>query len=136
MIDDPNTSSRSALLFIPMLPLSAAFFLSANPDGLPMQILSLLPGASSTAMPVRLILGEVSWWELASSFVFLILGIFALRIVAARIFAAGIMMYGTEPSWIDVFAWVFSRKSITLGQVATSLPDIQSRSTSQQKANP
>lgn len=136
MIDDPNTSSRSALLFIPMLPLSAAFFLSANPDGLPMQILSLLPGASSTAMPVRLILGEVSWWELASSFVFLILGIFALRIVAARIFAAGIMMYGTEPSWIDVFAWVFSRKSITPGQVAISLPDIQSRSTSQQKANP
>lgn len=123
MLEDPNTSSRTVLLFIPMLPLSAAFFLIANPDGLPMQILSLVPGASSTAMPVRLILGEVSWLELLSSFVLLILGIFALRIIAARIFAAGIMMYGTEPSWIDVVAWVFSRKSTALGHLTAASYD-------------
>lgn len=135
MLDDPNTSSRSTLLFIPILPLSASFFLSANPDSLPLQILSLVPGSSSTAMPVRLILGDVSWWEVLVSFVLLLLGIFALRVIAARIFSAGIMMYGMEPSWTDVLAWVFSRRSTVVGQVPTFLDEFRNRRTDQHTPN-
>ena len=108
IINDPNTSARSGLLFIPMLPLSASFFAISQPDGLAMRMLSLVPGASSTAMPIRLLIGEVAWWELAVCLISLFLGVALLRLVAGRIFAAGIMLYGKEPNWSDLLRWAFS----------------------------
>lgn len=110
IINDPNTSARSGLLFVPMLPLSAAFFAIPQPDGLAMRTLSLIPGASSTAMPIRLLLGEVAWWELAISLTALFVGVAYLRLLAGRIFAAGIMLYGKEPSWGDLLRWAFSQQ--------------------------
>ena len=110
-INDPNTSSRSPLLFLPMLPLSAAALVASQPNGWMMRILSVLPGTSVTAMPMRLVLGDVTWPELAISIVLLFVGIGLLRWFAARIFAAGIMLYGKEPTWIDIAKWACSRQT-------------------------
>lgn len=113
VINDPNTSSRSALLFLPMLPMLVAALFVAQPDGVPMRVLSLFPVTSATAMPMRMVLGEVGWLEILSSFLLLIAGVAVLRILAGRIFAAGIMLYGKEPSWIDIARWTlrFSESS-------------------------
>jgi ABC-2 type transport system permease protein len=105
IINDPNTSAKSGLLFVPMLPIAAGFLAIPQPDGNAMRVLSILPGTSSTAMPIRLLLGEVAWWELAMCLLLLVGGIWILRIAAGRIFAAGIMLYGKEPSWIEVLRW-------------------------------
>ena len=105
IINDPNTSAKSSLLFLPMLPIAAGFLAIPQPDGNAMRVLSVLPGTSSTAMPIRLFLGEVAWWEIAASLLFLFVGIYILRLAAGRIFAAGIMLYGKEPSWLDVIRW-------------------------------
>jgi ABC-2 type transport system permease protein len=110
IINDPNTSARSGLLFVPLLPLSASFFAIPQPDGLAMRTLSLIPGASSTAMPIRLLIGEVAWWELGLCVTSLTLGIALLRLVAGRIFAAGIMLYGKEPNWRELLHWAFSKQ--------------------------
>ena len=75
-----------------------------------MRTLSLIPGASSTAMPIRLLIGEVAWWELGLCVTSLILGIALLRLVAGRIFAAGIMLYGKEPNWRDLLHWAFTKQ--------------------------
>jgi ABC-2 type transport system permease protein len=105
IINDPNTSARGGLLFLPMLPLSASFFAIPQPDGIAMRVLSLVPGASSTAMPIRLLIGDVAWWELIVCCIALVFGIAVLRLVAGRIFAAGIMLYGKEPSWLEIMQW-------------------------------
>ena len=105
IINDPNTSAKSGLLFVPMLPIAAGFLAIPQPDGHAMRVLSLLPGTSSTAMPIRLLLGEVAWWEIATCLLLLIGGIWILRIAAGRIFAAGIMLYGKEPTWVEVLRW-------------------------------
>lgn len=105
IINDPNTSAKSSLLFLPMLPIAAGFLAIPQPDGNAMRVLSVLPGTSSTAMPIRLFLGEVAWWEIAASLLFLFVGIYILRLAAGRIFAAGIMLYGKEPSWLEVIRW-------------------------------
>ncbi len=105
IINDPNTSAKSGLLFMPMLPIAAGFLAIPQPDGNAMRILSILPGTSSTAMPIRLFLGEVAWWEIAASLLLLIVGIYILRLAAGRIFAAGIMLYGKEPTWLEVIRW-------------------------------
>ena len=109
IINDPNTSARSGLLFNPMLPLSASFFAIPQPDAFAMRTLSLLPGASSTAMPIRLLIGEVAWWEIAVCLTSLCVGVALLRRIAGRIFAAGIMLYGKEPSWRDLLQWALRR---------------------------
>ncbi|XZE21377.1 ABC transporter permease [Pirellulaceae bacterium SH449] len=110
VINDPNTSSRTSLLFLPMLPMMAAGFVASKPDGAMMKTLSILPGASSTAMPMRMILGEVSYLETISSILFLLLGIFVLRTIAGRVFAAGIMLYGKEPTWVDILKWSLTKR--------------------------
>ena len=109
IINDPNTSSRSALLFLPMLPMFAASLVVTQPDGTIMRTLSLLPGTSSTAMPMRLVLGEVMAGEVLISLVLLFVGIAVLRQFAGRVFAAGIMLYGKEPSWLDVARWALGQ---------------------------
>jgi ABC-2 type transport system permease protein len=111
IINDPNTSSRTSLLFLPMLPMIAAGLVMSQPDGTMMRTLALLPGASSTAMPLRLVLGEVATWEILISLFSMFLGIAALRLLAGRIFAAGIMLYGKEPTWLDITKWTFRRQS-------------------------
>ena len=109
IINDPNTSARSGLLFVPILPLSAGFLALPQPDGIPMRMLSLIPGASSTAMPIRLFIGDVAWWELIVCLVGLVVGIAFLRLIAGRIFAAGIMLYGKEPGWFEILRWAVLR---------------------------
>lgn len=115
VINDPNTSSRTSLLFLPMLPMMAAGFVVSKPDGTMMSTLSILPGASSTAMPMRMILGEVSYLEIISSILIMLLGILVLRTIAGRVFAAGIMLYGKEPNWIDIFKWSLTKRVDTNG---------------------
>ncbi len=110
VINDPNTSSRTSLLFLPMLPMFAAGMVVSQPDGPMMRTLSLIPGASSTAMPMRLVLGEVSSAEVLTSFALMLAGIAGLRLLAGRIFAAGIMLYGKEPSWLDIATWTLGRQ--------------------------
>jgi len=111
VINDPNTSSRTSLLFLPMLPLFAAGLVVSQPNGALMRTLSLLPGTSVTAMPMRLVLGEVSTPDLLLSIALLLFGIAALRWVAGRVFAAGIMLYGKEPTWMDMAKWAFGRSN-------------------------
>jgi len=113
VINDPNTSSRTSLLFLPMLPMFAAGLVVSQPDGPMMRILSLIPGASSTAMPMRLVLGEASSAEVLASFALMLAGIAGLRLLAGRIFTAGIMLYGKEPSWLDIATWTLGRQEGT-----------------------
>ena len=80
-----------------------------------MRSLSLIPGTSSVAMPMRLVLGEVSTVELLSSLILMVAGIAVLRLIAGRVFAAGIMLYGKEPSWLDIALWTLGRRSEVAG---------------------
>ncbi len=115
VINDPNTSSRSSLLFLPLLPMFACGLVASQPDGAMMRSLSLIPGTSSVAMPMRLVLGEVSTVELLSSLILMVAGIAVLRLIAGRVFAAGIMLYGKEPSWLDIALWTLGRRSEVAG---------------------
>jgi ABC-type dipeptide/oligopeptide/nickel transport system ATPase component len=84
-------------------------FALLGPNG----VLSLLPGASSTAMPMRTVQGEVSAVEILLSMILMFVGIAGLRLLAGRIFAAGIMLYGKEPSWLDIAKWALIRQGKT-----------------------
>ena len=104
-IDDPNSSTRGSLMFLPMLFFMIVFPGLDSPENVVMQVLSWLPFSSMAAMPARLAHGIVPWWQVAGSFVVLIASILLLRRYASRIFRAGMLFYGKEASWKEIWQW-------------------------------
>lgn len=109
MIDDPNNSTRSSFLFVPILMTALAFMIGGNPDGGFARTLSLVPLTSPSAMPARMISGDVHALEIALSLVLLLAGVWLLRIAAGRVFRLGMLMYGKEPTWGEVRRWMLDR---------------------------
>ncbi|MDP3151013.1 MAG: ABC transporter permease, partial [Ignavibacteria bacterium] len=98
-INDPNTSARSSLMMVPVIPVAIAFYAIGNPDSLVMKILSLFPLTSSPVLSARLVLTDVPFIEILLSLILLIISIWYLRKAAGKIFSLSILMYGKEPSW-------------------------------------
>jgi ABC-2 type transport system permease protein len=105
-INDPQTSARSAIMLLPALPLSFAFSALKNPDTWLMKLLGVLPFTSPAVMPARLVLTDVAWWEFLAAIVLLLGTIWLLRRAAGKIFEVGVLMYGKEPSWREMWRWV------------------------------
>ena len=104
-IDDPNSSTRGSLMFLPMLFFMIVFPGLDSPENVVMQVLSWLPFSSMAAMPARLAHGIVPWWQVFGSFLILIASILLLRRYASRIFRAGMLFYGKEASWKEIWQW-------------------------------
>lgn len=102
-IDDPNHSSRSSFMLIPLLPIFLCFSVVDSPDGTLAQIMSILPVSSFMMMPARLAQTDVAWWQIGLSLALLVVSLIWMRNVAARLFAMGIQFYGKEPSWKDIW---------------------------------
>ena len=105
-IDDPNTSTKTGFMFLPMFPVMLAFLTLANPDTVAMQILGVFPLTSYAVLPARMVLTGVAWWEPALALVLLAATAWLLRVLAGRIFAAGMMMYGKEPDYKEMLRWM------------------------------
>jgi ABC-2 type transport system permease protein len=105
-VDDPNTSTRGPLLFLPAMCSLAALAIVRNPDSILARVLGLLPLTSASVMPARLALTSVPVWELLVSLLLLAATVWLLRGVAGRIFAVAMMLYGKEPSWAEMRRWM------------------------------
>ena len=105
-IDDPNSSSRSSLMFLPFLLMGAAFAGLDSPDAPWMRALSIVPGTSPAAMPVRLLRGDPHLFEVVASLVLLAAGAWFFRWAAGRVFGTSMLMTGKEPSLREVMRWL------------------------------
>jgi ABC-2 type transport system permease protein len=108
-VSDPNTSTRTPIMFLPMLAIGVGFAGLSQPDSLGMQILSWFPLTSMGVMPMRLGLGHVAWWEILLSLTLLVLATAWLRKAASAIFETSMMIYGKEPSWSEMMRWLRAR---------------------------
>jgi ABC-2 type transport system permease protein len=104
-ISDPNTSTRSAIMMVPFLPLPLAVAALSNPDAGWLQIFGVIPFTSPTVLSARLVLGEVAMWEFPVAVVLLLATIWFLRRMAGKIFGTSMLMYGKEPKWSEVLRW-------------------------------
>jgi len=104
-IDDPNSSTRGSLMFLPMLFFMIVFPGLDAPENVVMQVLSWLPFSSMAAMPARVAHGIVPWWQVLASFLLLVASIMLMRRYASRIFRAGMLFYGKEASWKQIWQW-------------------------------
>jgi ABC-2 type transport system permease protein len=104
-IDDPNSSPRSAMMMIPILPTVLAFTLVARADSTVAQVLAIFPLTSMSVLPVRLLATSVPWWEPVVAVLLLALTAWAFRRAAGKIFAAGVLLYAKEPTLAETLRW-------------------------------
>lgn len=102
-INDPNSSTRSSLMFLPMMFVAMGFPGLQAPDSAIMRALSVLPGTSPTVMTARLVLSEVPAWEVMIAIGLMALAILFFRRVAGKVFAANILLTGKELSWRELW---------------------------------
>lgn len=110
-IDDPNTSGKGVVMMVTWLPMVFTYLVMDSPSGWAMTLLSWLPVTSFAAMPVRMSMVEVPWWQLSLSLALLLATLYYMRRLGGRIFLRGMQMYGKEPSWGDIMRWALSRKA-------------------------
>lgn len=110
-IDDPNTSGKGAVMMITWLPMLFTYLVIDSPTGTAMMILSWLPITSFAAMPVKMAMVDLPWWQPALSLILLVAAVWWMRRVAGRIFLRGMQMYGKEPSWGQIVGWALSNKA-------------------------
>lgn len=106
-VDDPNTSSRTAIMFVAFVPVTITVAAMQNPTSGFMKFLGIFPFTSPTALSARLVMTQVALWEILAAFVLLILTIWLLRKAAAKIFRLAMLMYGKEPSLREMTRWLF-----------------------------
>lgn len=105
-IDDPNSSMRSLLLFVPLLPMGAAFALLQKADSTLAQVLGVLPLTSMAVLPMRLVLTTVAAWEVPVALVLLAAAAWGCRLVAGRVFGVAMLMHGKEPTLREIVRWL------------------------------
>jgi ABC-2 type transport system permease protein len=107
-IDDPNTSTRTSVMFLPMIPVAMTIAVLRDPDHVSSRVLALFPVTSPSAMPARVILSTVGVLEIAVSVLLLAGTLWLARRLAGRIFEIGMLMYGKEPTLREMLRWAAS----------------------------
>jgi ABC-2 type transport system permease protein len=108
-INDPNTSGRSAALFIPVLCSLPGFLVFKDPDLPLLRVLGWIPFTSPGVLPARLAAGDVRGWEIGLAVGLLLAAIWLARLAAGRVFGMAILIHGKEPSWQEI--WKAARRS-------------------------
>jgi ABC-2 type transport system permease protein len=105
-LDDPNTSARTSLMFVPMLFIGmASGVVLRDPDTTLARVLAIFPLTSAPALPIRAILSDVGVLETIVAVGLSVATIWLVRRAAGRIFEIGILMYGKEPSLAEMARW-------------------------------
>ena len=110
-LEDVNTQVMPVqIMFIIMFFVVMFSLGSGNSDNLLMKICSFIPLTSPMAMFTRIAMTSVPLYEIIISIVILILTAFAIGVLSARIYRAGVLMYGNPPKFSTVIKNVFKGK--------------------------
>ncbi len=113
--EDPQDAQ--SLLFPIMMPIIFAMVIMTKAVNDPNSSLaifgSIFPFTSPIVMMARIAHGipdGVTYFQLISSMVLLVLGFLATTWLAGKVYRVGILMYGKKPTWKEMIKWAF-RKS-------------------------
>ena len=77
-----------------------------NPNSTVVTVLSLIPFFGPSMMFLRIALGSAPFWQIAVSIVLLIVTIFAVIWIAAKIYRVGVLMHGKRPTLPELARWL------------------------------
>lgn len=97
-LEDINTSVMPiTMLFIVAFIVVMYSFASGDVDNILMKVCSFVPFTSSMAMFTRIAMSTVPWYEIAASVAILIVSVFGVGVLSAKIYRVGVLLYGTTP---------------------------------------
>ncbi|MDR6300520.1 ABC transporter permease [Mesonia maritima] len=106
---DSETDTQQFMfpIIIPlMLGIYVGFFsVIENPHGIVSTIFSFIPLTSPVVMLMRIPFG-VPLWEILLSMLTLVISIFLVTLIAAKIYRVGILMYGKKPTYKEMYKWL------------------------------
>lgn len=94
------------LSLILMLPVVVAMPAIQNPDFILTKVFSYIPLTIPTVMLLRLNVQNVSNLDIIISLLIMILSVFIVTKVSAKIFRIGILSYGNKPTLKEIFQWI------------------------------
>ena len=106
-IDDPATSQRSGIIMLPGIFIALGWLgLIGDPGNPAFAFLSYFPLTSSSAMSVRIILGDAGLLEALVALVILLISCFGARWAAGKVFSVAVLITGKEPTWGEMIRWL------------------------------
>lgn len=103
-----GSQSTGFMVMIPLIPLYFSTFIINNPEGLFSYIFTYIPFTSSTTMLIRLGFSNPPLIEIIGVMVLLTVANYLLIKLAAKIFRIGMLMYGKNASFKELFKWARS----------------------------
>ncbi|MAN28082.1 MULTISPECIES: ABC transporter permease [Mesonia] len=105
-----NETDTQQFMFPIIVPLMLGIYVGffsviSDPHGVVSTVFSYIPLTSPVVMLMRIPFG-VAWWEILLSMAILVLSIFVLVWVAAKIYRVGILMYGKKPTYKELYRWM------------------------------
>ena len=88
------SKSSSGLMMVIMVVYFFSLMQLMNPEGMVIKVLSFLPISSYSTMFARIAMGTVSTWEIAVSFIILVISIVGAGFVGAKLYRMGTLRYG------------------------------------------
>lgn len=83
---------------------------SGNVDNMAMLICSYIPFTSPIAMFTRIAMSTVAWYEIFISIAILAASVVAVGFIAAKIYRAGVLLYGKRPKLGEILKTVFKKQ--------------------------
>lgn len=103
-----GSQSTGFLVMIPLIPLYFASLIINNPEGLLSYVFTYIPFTSATSMLIRLGFSNPPLIEIIGVMVLLLVTNLILIQLAAKIFRVGMLMYGKNASFKELFKWAKS----------------------------
>ena len=92
------SKSTGGLMMVIMVVYMFSLMQLTNVDGTIIKVLSFLPVSSYSTMFARIAMGTVAPWEIILSFVILVVSIFVVGILGAKLYRMGTLRYGNPIS--------------------------------------
>ena len=107
-LEDINTSSLP-LTFLFIIAFIVVMFSmgSGSVDNTAMLVCSYVPFTSPMAMFTRIAMSTVAWYEILISISILVASVIGIGVVSAKIYRAGVLMYGTPPKFTAIIKAVW-----------------------------
>lgn len=109
-LEDINTSVMP-ITFLFLIAFFVVIFAmsSGNVDTVIMKVCSYIPFTSPMAMFTRIAMSTVPWYEILISITVLIASTIGVGFLSARIYRAGVLMYGKQPKFNEILKMMFKK---------------------------
>lgn len=107
-VEDINTSSLPLMFTFVIAFMVVIYSMSSGSiDNSVMFVCSFIPFTSPMAMFTRIAMSTVAWYEILISISLLVGAVFGVGVVSAKIYRAGVLMYGTPPKITSIIKAVW-----------------------------